>query len=405
MGDPSPGAWSRVHRYASWMHQASVDTCSLLGEETYRKLRLNAPVGGWFPALEGLTLCIRRSNLPYLDLFFSPNLKRISISTSWGGPKFPRSSLPDIASTISPLPTPTLRLLSVHMSDHGILPTYLKDSLSSVILRCGSSFRDFSSSTPLSDAAINHLIHLPHLRTWHTANSPPNYSTSSPPLVFPPLEEFILWEGVAHGWLSLFKRLGDCVSSTQGATPLSGLRESLHTLYIAKFPDPIIDPSFTSVIQTFRNLVDLEVTVNCRGGQCVFKLNDENVSELAAALPRLSFLFLGPPCDKNTCATTVAWLLQISIHCTRLQTLEIHFNTTNIAYDLKNISEDPLFQESRSLRKCTLSRLNVHKMLLTLDKSAFETVARGMVAIFPDLVRCDGLGKLERKIAEVRGVI
>ena len=34
VGDPSPDAWSRVHRYASWMHQASVDTWTFLGEET-----------------------------------------------------------------------------------------------------------------------------------------------------------------------------------------------------------------------------------------------------------------------------------------------------------------------------------------------------------------------------------
>ena len=378
VGDPSLEAWSRVHRHASWMHQASVDTWSLLGEEIYRKLRLNAPVGGWFPALEGLTLCIRRSNLPYLDLFISPNLKRISLSMLWGDSEVPQNSLSVVASTISALPAPSLQHLSVRMC-YGIPPAYFKKSLSSVVLRCGPSLTEFSSLTPLSDAAISHLIHLPHLHTWHTKHPPPNYSASSLPLVFPPLTEFIVGDGAAPGWLSLFKRLGDCVSSTQGTAPLSRVRESLESLDIGNFPDPIIDVPFASIIRTFRNLAHLNVMIGCHrevhNGPCVFKLNNDNVSELAMALPRLDSLLLGYPCDKNTCATTVACLLPISVHCAGLQSLEIHFNTTNIVDDLKNISEDPRFQELRSLGKCALSCLEVHEIPLTIDESEFETVA------------------------------
>jgi len=398
VGDVSPEAWSRVHRYASWMRFVRVDERQEFGKETLCKLRLNAPVGGWFPALQGLNWCITRFNLPYLDLFFSQNLEVITIYMSWGDPEVPRSSLPVFASTISALPTSTLRLLSVHIDYHGIPPAYLKDSLSSVILRCGPSFRSFASLTPLSNAAISHLIHLPHFHTWHTTNSPPNYSTSSLPLVFPPLEKFVLLEDAARGWLSLFQRLGDLVSSTQGMSPLSEMRGSLESLNIGNFCDPIINPSFTSVIQTFRNLVYLTVGILCRGRQCIFKLNNDHVSELAIALPRLKSLLLGYPCGKNTCATTVACLLPISVHCVRLQSLKIHFNTTNIIDDLRNISEDPRFQELRSLRKCALSCLGVHEMPLALDKSKLETVARGMMVIFPNLKRCEGWGELNWRL-------
>jgi len=378
-----------------------------LGGETYRKLRLNAPAGRWFPALEDLSWDIWIFNLPYLDLFISPNLKRISLSMSWGDSEVPQSSLSDIASIISALPAPTLQRLSLHMGSHWIPPGYFKESISSVILRCGPSLTEFSSPTPLSDTAISHLIHLSYLRTWRTKHPPPNYSASSLPLVFPPLREFALGEGAAPGWLSLFKRLGDCVSSTQGTTPLSGMRESLESLEIGDFPDPIIDVSFVSIIQTFRNLAHLNVMVDCYGedhnGQCVFKLNNDNVAKLAMALPQLDYLLLGYPCHKNTCATTVACLLPISVHCVRLQSLEIHFNTTNIVDDLKNISEDPRFQELHSLRKCALSCLDVYQTPLTFDKSDFETLARGMRAIFPNLERCDGWNEFNRELAGFRG--
>jgi len=308
-----------------------------------------------------------------------------------------------IASTISALPAPALQHLSVDVDCHGVPSAYFKEALSSVVLRCGPPLTEFSSPTPLSDAAINHLIHLPHLCTWHAKHSPPNYAASSLPLVFPPLRRFTLGEGAGRGWLSLFERLGDRVPSTQGTTPLPGVRGSLEYLNIGNFPDASIDPSVTSSIQTFRNLVGLSVMVVCHDGQCVFKLNGDNVAELTMALPRLNSLLLGYACDKNTCATTVACLLPVSVHCVGLQSLGIHFNTTNIVDDLKNISEDPRFQELRSLQKCALSWLDVRRIPFTLNESDFGTVARGMMDIFPDLDHCDGWDEFSWKLAEVRG--
>ena len=198
-------------------------------------------------------------------------------------------------------------------------------------------------------------------------------------------------EGAAPGWFSFFKRLEDRVSSTQGTMPLSRVRESLESLNIRDFPDPVIDVPFASMIQTFRNLAHLNVMVNCRDGQCAFKLNNDDIAEFAMALPRLDSLLLGYPCDKNTCATTVACLLPISVRCPRLQSLGIHFNTTNIVDDLKNISGGPRFQELRSLRKCAISCLDFHPIPLTLDKSN------------PDLECCEGWNGVNWGLAEIRG--
>ena len=263
--DPLPGAWSTVRRYASWMHHVHVDERSVLGEETFRKLRLNSPPGGWFPALQYLSWCIAGLNHPYTDLFFSPHLKSIDISVpfSWRNSEVPHDILLAITSVISALPTPTLQDLSVEVDGYGIPSTYFKDSLSSAILRCGPSFTRLFSPIPLSDAAINHLIHLPHLHIWHTEYPPPSYSASSLPLVFPPLWDFSLGEGAVRGWLSLFKRLGGRVSSMRDTTPLSRVKESLESLTIEDFPDSTIDVSLASMVQTFRNLSHLNVEVHC----------------------------------------------------------------------------------------------------------------------------------------------
>ena len=144
----------------------------------------------------------------------------------------------------------------------------------------------------------------------------------------------------------------------QGVTPLSRVKDSLTSLNINDFSYPIIDVSFTTPIQIFRNLVQLWVGVYCpggeEGGQWTFRLDDDEVAKLAMALPQLKSLSLGIPCPKNICATTVASLLPISVHCIELEDLAIHFNTTSIVDDFGNISKDPKFRELRSLPRCTL---------------------------------------------------
>ena len=370
-----------------------------LREDAFHKLDLNSPAGGWFPVLQDLDWCITKFNLLYVDLFLSPHLKKIHIFMAhmWRFSGVPHGFPPFIASTISTLPTSTLELLHVDTTClRRVSWAYFKDSFSSVALRCGPSLTQFTSPVPLSDAAVDHLIHLPHLRTWRVEGPPPTYSTSQLPLVFPPLAEFILGEGAAPGWLSLFEHLERGVSATQGVTPLAKLKGSLKYLKVRDFNHPclILDAAFVSSVQIFWNLAHLDVGVDCpceyNEGQCTFKLNDGNITKLAMALPRLEYLSLGRPCFENTCTTTVACLLLISVRCPKLERLEIHFNTTNIVEDIQNISWDPRFEELRSLPRCTLSYLGVHHTPLALDKHGFEIVAGGMVDIFPSLEHCQG---------------
>ena len=408
--DPSPEAWNRVRRYASWMCQVCVDERSDLMEDAYRKFRLSSPPGGWFPALQELSWRIMEPNLPYIDLFSSPHLKRISIYTPlmWANFEAPPNILAAIASAVSTLPVPpVLRSLSIDIRCIAP-PGYFKDSISSAVLRCGPSLTEFTTTVTLSDAAANHLIRLPHLRTWRIEGTPPSYSASSLPLVFPPLTNLILGKGAARGWLSLFQRLEDGISPRQGVTPLSQVKESLKFLDANDRSGLIINFSLISPIQIFRNLVSLGVVVFCRDevgeGQCTFGLNDDNVTELAVALPQLETLFLGSPCADNTCATTVACLLPISVHCLKLRELQIHFNTTNIVDDFKDISKNPRFQEFHLLPRCTLSHLQVDRMPLILDKPGSEIAVEGILNIFPHLGKFSGVEQswhdLSKRIAK-----
>ena len=394
MGGPSPENWNRVRRYASWMRQLYVEEWPAQIDPS--GFRLLSPAGGWFPALQILAWRITVSNLPHVDLFFSLHLKEISIftSTSLQGDKAPPDILSAIASAISTIPTSALQHLFVDYSYRGLPWAHFKDSFSSVAMRCGPSLTEFTSPISLSGAAVNHLIHLPNLRTWRVVGPPPRYSISSLPTVFPPLTKFTLGRGATWQWFSLFEQLEHGISATQGITPLSKTKESLEYLKV-EGSDSLchtIDVSFIATIKIFRNLISLDVGVFCYQksvGRCGFKLNDGDVAMLAMALSQLEFLLLGHACFENTCATTVACLLPISVHCVKLQKLEIHFNTTNVIDDLKNIPGGQ-FQELLPLPRCPLSCLEVCQIPLTLDAAGFETVANWMRVIFPSLECCRG---------------
>jgi len=328
------------------MREAHVDEWLILGEGTLPKIRLNSPPGGWFLALEDLSWCIATSTLPHVNLFLLPYLKKLCIYPSdlWSNSIVPNDVRSAVASVISTLPTSALQSLLVGANHHRMSWACFKDSFSSTILRCGPSLTEFTSPIPLSDAAVNHLIQLPHLRTWGIEGPPPNHSALPPPLFFPPHAGFTLGGSGAREWVFLFERLEHDVSVTRGMTPLSELEESLESLTVEDSVSPLtsgrlsltIDVSFTTTIRMFHNLAFLNIEVFCRdeGGEarCTFKLNDDNVTGLAMALCQLGSLLLGHTCSRNTCATTIACLLPISVYCLELRRLEIHFNTTNIVH-------------------------------------------------------------------------
>ena len=405
MKDPSPDDWDRVQRYASWMHRVHLEEWTSLGKEAFGKLRINSPPGGWFPSLQNLSWRITETNIPYIDLFFSPSLKDFFFhpAWSWGHFGIPPNVPPTLAKAVLALPTSGLERIS---GGTGHPWRYFKDALSSVVLRCGPSFTEYDSRNPLSDAAITHLIQLPLLHTLCMYNPPPDYTTTSLPPVFPPLKKLTLGDSAAREWLLLFGRLEGGAPTAQGATRLSKTKESLEVLYIRDMFDTMIDSSFISPIQHFRNLIDLDMNVYCHDvseSQCVFKLNDDDVVELTMALTQVESLLIGRACFEGTCSTTVACLLPISVHCVKLKNLEIHFNATNIVDDFKNTLDDPRLRRLRPLPRCPLTHLDVFEIPLSLDEHGFEIVLNGMTDIFPSLQSFGGVepdwDELSRRLA------
>ena len=297
-------------------------------------LSSNSPDGVLCPKLERLEwhVDILCGPLSIPRLFLSPHLKRVNFYTNWD----PRDHVPLLKEVISSLPG-SLQGLSVTYGPREVGP--LKDAISSLVLRCGPPLRSFGSGKALSEEAIYHLARLPNLRSWNVTGEPPQKIS---PAIFPPLEELRLESG-ALPWLHLLAA-GEGGNPRNSPTPATvtvnaNIKE---TLKLLDCPEDIpVDPTLLSSISSFRNLVTLYVGNkynHCTSrGMCLFGLSDDDMENLAVALPSLVTLRLGNVCRYNSCRTIVSSLLSISIHCLRLMALETHFNTQNIVDDIQQL--------------------------------------------------------------------
>jgi len=352
-------------------------------DSTLHQLSSNSPGGVLFPKLEWLRWDVYETSmaLTSFPLFLSPHLKRITLY----GPGLSDISLDQLAGLVQIIP-----FLPTSLEDLTVLcgmeeePT-LKDAISSFIYQCGPSLRRFHSCVTLSEAAVHHLMRLPNLHFWGTGQGPPR---AVPPSLSPPLEELCLDKQAALPWLHLLASqkkgaLQDCSTQTPS---YADIRETLRSLFCPE--DTIINSTFLSSVLRFRNLVALHVCNQCYGvGGCFFRLTDDDVEEIAATLPRLESLQLGTPCDSNSCHTTVASLLSISIHCPGLTVLETHFNTLTIVDDMKRLLHGG---SGRGNAKCKLRNLAIGYMSLEVRGEDIETIVVGLKVVFPYLVDFKG---------------
>lgn len=312
--------------------------------------------------------------LPFFHLLPFSNLKNVTLYTY--PPSYPISpgQLTTLVRVVSFLPT-SLEVLSITCGQEK--GDNLKDAISSFACRCGSSLMSFGTSLPLSEAAIHHLIQLPNLSSWKVVQRPPRV-VSTP--IFPPLEELYLEDPETLPWLHLLASRG----SAEPRTKL--IRETLKCLHCPW--STIIDSALLSSIVNFRNLAVLCVQTHCSGeGGCDFHLTDDDMKNLASTLSRLKSLELGRPCLHDSCKTTVASLVSISIHCLDLTVLEVHFNAKTIVSDIQRLLGGGAGLHEA---KCKLQSLYVGLSSLDISEEDIEPVAMGLRVIFPHITNLWG---------------
>jgi len=365
-----------------------------IGDSLFRFSR-TLPGGVLFPRLEWLRWGIDESytHIPIFSLFLPPHLKRVILYYNTSPRPMRPLPLPKILiQIISSLPT-SLEDLSV-MCHGGRGEEPLKDAISSFVCRCGPSLRRIGTSVPISEAALHYLMRLPNLSSWRTVQGPPRVI---PTFIFPSLDELRLDKQETLPWLHLLPshQRGTLQNGSTSTTSDANTRGTLKTLDLPA--TTTVDSTLLSSFARFWNLVTLRVRTRRSSGMegCTFYFTDNDVENLASALPRLNSLRLGVPCDGGSCSTTIASLMSVSVHCLDLEVLEIHFNTRTIVGDIRHMLDG---DAGRDKAKCQLQRLSVGSLLLQARGEDIKSIAMGLKVIFPHLKNIAGCHSRWRRV-------
>ena len=345
--------------------------------------------------LQELNWWLNETNVSFLPKFLSPHLTKINITTNtfvhphetvdpWDE-ELPEDVVPKMRSVIKALPS-SLQCLCIQLG--GGLEARLTKEISAFILGCGESLQNLNINLVLSTQAIVHLMKLPNLCAWATKQGPPQVTDlihhgvpEGVTSLFPSLEALSIDSEAALEWLSLFE------AANNGTLPWIMAGGSLSVLTYRHPTLPIDSPLITRVLP-FVDLTDLFLSMECFMRPCVSKFTDQDVERLAIALPRLEALTLGgSPCGEDTCPTTVRSLLFLSVHCTKLRHLNIHFRMANLRADMLDLLSYAYSQGLQSKPKCPLEDLMVWEMRPELADDDPMLISIGMLMIFPSLVK------------------
>ena len=316
--------------------------------------------------------------------FLSPHLRDFSFLRFRLG-QVPDEILSNLTSVIAELETSSLRSLRITIPQ-GPTSVGLESAVSSTILRCGPSLTTLSVPTPLSDAAIQHIMRLPKLARWSARNGPPGVSDLPLSDAFPQLEALELHVEESLEWLPLFQATARRTSPGQGTNPLSYRVPGRKLTTLIYWAGISVDAASISPVMSFHGLAYLALRSNCyHPDGCGFGLTDDDMAEMAAALPNLVDASFGYVCTANSCRTTVSSLLFLSTRCKNLEYLEVHFNTRNLRDDLKSMPENPRLRDLYTLSRCRLVQLSVSYAPLRIDVEDYGAVLAGFLRIFPSL--------------------
>jgi len=136
------------------------------------------------------------------------------------------------------------------------------------------------------------------------------------------------------------------------------------------------------------------------GNTCTSRFTDQDIEALSIALPRLECLTLGEwPCNANPCPTTVLSLLFLSVHCTSLKHLSIHFRTTNIRMDVITMLDYACSHDLYWRPKCVLETLVTGDQIPVFGDHK-TVVSTGMAIILPSLTWFEGTMRWDVGIPE-----
>jgi hypothetical protein len=389
---PTKAEWSDFQKYARRMRRLKVDASGdLITPETFLALQSHAADKPFLPRLKSFE-CESASNalLPFIPLFLPPQITEVDIAFAED------TTVVAVASVINTLTTLCPDLECVIMSGLDRDPVII-DAASEMLLACNrDSLHVFEVDSPLTEKAREVVCRLPKLsRLWVAIKG----HTLLPQVALPDLtgidieyDDHLDWlqgfRGATLGKLERvsFRSESEEIGDFLGAFAKVALTTSAqNTLSEFEFcTSQSWTPGYYSLLP-FKQLKELDIEWSCYYG-CSSTVDDDVITALAQAMPKLEVLRLGRvPCGTPTGAT-VHGLIVLASYCLNLSKLQIHFQGHTLvgtAATFPTTNEPVIPQEG-----CALTDLEAGD--ISIPAQSMMSVAQMLLQIFPHILNVEG---------------
>ena len=389
---PTQAEWAHFQEYARRIRTLNVNPSQdplppdvLL---TLQHRTLNTPL---LPGLEAFVCREATAEFtPFIPLFLSPRTAIIDIVFVRTTPETPALMVASMITTFPAL-CPNLVEIALHR-----LPTdrAVFSAVSDVLLACNrNTLQRFEVDSPLTSAAREVLCQSSNLRKLRSIVLGDVFQ---PPFVLPNLVKMEIVYTHGHEWLRnvdgtmlnkltsvsfypLSPQVGNLLEAFEAFAVATSISTKLSTFKIySKHP---WDPNYSSLLG-FKQLTELLVLIACRDS-CSSTVNDDIITGLARAMPKLKILQLGQgPCETPT-GVTAKGLVELACHCNDLSILRVHIRVDSLVQAaIGDATTSPSNAEPTVSRaECALTTLEVGNM--TIPVGSALTVALALLHIFP----------------------
>ena len=399
---PTTSEWTRFSKYARRMRELKSD----VSEEhvlphVFSTLQLRTPNEPLLPNLKALEFKEATADIiPFVPLFLSHMTTHIDI-------QFAAVANPPVvmvASMIVSLPKlcPHIRNISLQLLS---IDAIITSAASEMLLTCNrNNLQSFQVGSPLTEEANRVVYRLPNLRQLFSVVTE---RPSLPAVSLPSLNELYVEYHCDHDWLRAFhgatlSKLSDVTFRAEcdqigdflGAFEIAFVSSAPTLSQFAFYTSCSWNPSYHSLL-SFKQLKDLVIEFSCQDG-CSSNLDDEIITTLAQAMPKLETLQLGQQPCQTPGNVTVRGLIALARHCPCLFTLRIHFRTDSFVAIASEVI--PVPSSGPPLVNCDLAKLEVGETPISQRHGL--PVFLTLLCIFPRLLLIDYVDEGWRWVAD-----
>jgi hypothetical protein len=385
--------WARFRKYARRMRtlreRGSSNSLSLDVFAVLQFCAINEPL---FPNLKSLELWDTVGEfIPFIPSFLSSRTTIIDVGFS----EYTDLPIATIALMVTTLPTlcPNLQTIGLYSLPRDPIIT---TAVSELLLNTSwDALRHLRVDSPLTEEARKVLCNLPNLCGLTVVV---DGSTLFPTMVLPNLIKMDVTYHRDLDWLGGFRgatlgKLDSVIfcpksSSAQISDFLEefesvGLTTSTTLSTFKFYTRRPWRPNYRTLLP-FTQLRELEIEFSC-DDDCSSTMDDDIITDIARAMPRLEILQLGESPCQTPAGATAKGLVALAHHCPNLTSLIIHFRVDS--FNAPPLIAGTRHTETTTRRDCALTDIDVGQ--IPIPEESVLTAALTLVRIFPNLVSID----------------